>query len=303
MEPTPGTPNPCQGCARNDCPAQEPKPGETPEAFEERRAIQARLCRIRHTLLVLSGKGGVGKSTVAVNLAVALRDAGHRVGLLDVDVHGPSVPTMLGLEGFSISRGPDGLKPLSAGALKVMSVAFLLSGQDEALIWRGPMKMKLIKQFVRDVAWGDLDYLIVDAPPGTGDEPLTVCQVLSPQGAVVVTSPQRVAAVDVRKAVTFCRQLRVPILGVIENMSGFTCPRCGEQVAIFRKGGGRILAEEMGLPFLGELPLDPGIGEDADRGLPFVEHRPQEAPARAMEGIIGAILEQMAEQESRGSGF
>jgi len=281
----------------------QPRPGESPEALEERRAIQARLCRIGRIILVLSGKGGVGKSTVAVNLAVALRDAGHRVGLLDVDVHGPSVPTMLGLEGASIPRDPEGLKPLSAGGLRVMSVAFLLTGQDEALIWRGPMKMKLIKQFIRDVAWGDLDYLIVDAPPGTGDEPLTVCQVLAPHGAVVVTSPQRVAAVDVRRAVTFCRQLQVPILGVIENMSGFTCPRCGEQVAIFRKGGGRALAEEMGIPFLGELPLDPGIGEDADRGLSFVEHRPEEASALAMAGIVEAILGRMEERGSPASGL
>lgn len=287
MEPTPGTPNPCQGCARNDCPAQEPKPGETPEAFEERRAIQARLCRIRHTLLVLSGKGGVGKSTVAVNLAVALRDAGHRVGLLDVDVHGPSVPTMLGLEGFSISRGPDGLKPLSAGALKVMSVAFLLSGQDEALIWRGPMKMKLIKQFVRDVAWGDLDYLIVDAPPGTGDEPLTVCQVLSPQGAVVVTSPQRVAAVDVRKAVTFCRQLRVPILGVIENMSGFTCPRCGEQVAIFRKGGGRSWRRRWVSPSWASCPWTPASGRTRTVAFPSWSTGPRRRPPGPWRALSG----------------
>ncbi|MBP1625665.1 MAG: cobyrinic acid ac-diamide synthase [Holophagaceae bacterium] len=298
METHPEKPTPCQSCTRTDCPALQARPGESPEAFEERQAIQSRLCRIRRTILVLSGKGGVGKSTIAVNLAVALRNAGYRVGLLDVDIHGPSVPTLLGLEGASIPRGPEGLQPLSAAGLKVMSVAFLLSDQDDALIWRGPMKMKLIKQFVRDVDWGDLDYLIVDAPPGTGDEPLTVCQVLAPHGAVVVTSPQRVAAVDVRKSITFCRHLQVPVLGVIENMSGFTCPRCGEQVAIFRKGGGRSLAKEMAVPFLGELPLDPGIGDDADQGLSFIEQRPDGTSARNMRGIVQAILDRVEGQRT-----
>lgn len=245
--------------------------GETDREFADRARLQDRLCRIKSKIIVLSGKGGVGKSTVAVNLAVARMLEGKRVGLLDVDIHGPSIPTMLGLEGIPVHGAGDGLIPIDRDGLKVMSLGFLLKNRNDAVIWRGPMKMNVIRQFLQDVAWGDLDVLIIDSPPGTGDEPLSVCQLIGrPDGAVVVTTPQKVAAVDVRKSITFCRQLNVPVLGVIENMSGFVCPKCGEVTPILRTGGGRGLAEDMGVPFLGSIPLDPQIAEAGDAGRDFI---------------------------------
>ena len=218
----------CGTCKESGCSASQRKQGESEKDFEDRRKLQSRLCRVRHKIVVLSGKGGVGKSTVAVNLAVALVAMGKRVGLLDADIHGPSVPTMLGLEQASVEGTEGELVPVDVGGLKVMSLGFFLRSPDDAVIWRGPMKYGAIRQLLKDVAWGDLDYLIIDSPPGTGDEPLAVCELIGAlDGAVVVTTPQKVAAVDVRKSITFCRRLQVPVLGVIENMSGFACPKCG----------------------------------------------------------------------------
>ena len=229
LEENGGKPAACNTCSDKDCSAAKRKKGESDRDFADRQELESRLCRIRRKIVVLSGKGGVGKSTVAVNIAVALQMAGKRVGLLDIDIHGPSIPTMLGLESETLQGGADGLLPIDLDGLKVMSLGFLLPDPDKAVIWRGPLKMGVIKQFLKDVAWGDLDYLIIDSPPGTGDEPLSVCQLIGNlDGAVVVTTPQKVAAVDVRKSITFCRQLKVPVLGVVENMSGFACPKCGE---------------------------------------------------------------------------
>lgn len=239
---------------------------------------------------MLSGKGGVGKSTIAVNLAVALALSGKRVGLLDVDVHGPSIPTMLGLERERIQGGPKGLIPIEIGGLKVMSIGFMLLNQDEPVIWRGPMKMGVIKQFLKDVAWGDLDYLIVDSPPGTGDEPLSVCQLVGRlNGAIIVTTPQIVATVDVRKSVSFCRRLDVPVIGVLENMSGFACPQCGKVTAIFSAGGGRRIAGDMDIPFLGSIPVDPELGRSCDSGRIFIRHYPKTPTALIMNGIVEAV--------------
>jgi len=265
--------------------------GESDKDFDERQQLQASMCRIRHKIVVLSGKGGVGKSTVAVNLAVALLQAGRSVGLLDVDVHGPSIPTMLGLEGAAV-HGDDGtLVPVDADGLKVLSIGFFLRSPDDPVIWRGPMKYGVIRQFLKDGEWGDLDYLIVDSPPGTGDEPLSVCQLIGEMdGAVVVTTPQRVAAVDVRKSINFCRQLGVPVLGVVENMSGFACPRCGEITPIFRAGGGRQIAEDMDVPFLGSIPIDPVIAEACDAGRAFIRHYAASPTAAVMQGIIRPFL-------------
>jgi ATP-binding protein involved in chromosome partitioning len=264
--------------------------GESDEDFEERRKLQERLRRIRHKILVLSGKGGVGKSMVAVNLAVALTLSGKRVGLLDVDIHGPSIPTMLGLEGVPIQGNEGALLPVDIEGLKVMSIGFLLRSQDDAVIWRGPMKMSVIKQFLAEVAWGDLDFLIVDSPPGTGDEPLSVCQLLGKvDGAVIVTTPQKVATVDVRKSISFCRQLGVPVLGVVENMSGFVCPRCGEVTHILHPGGGRRISEDMGVPLLGSIPLDPKIAESCDSGRAFIRHYGASPTAAIMREIIKPI--------------
>lgn len=290
--PGPGGGNACDACHDMTCSAAHAREGEDDRAFAERRELQSRLCRIRHKILVMSGKGGVGKSTMAVNLAVALMLAGKRVGLMDVDIHGPSVPTMLGLEAEIIHGSEEGLLPIELGDLKVMSIGFMLKKQDDAVIWRGPLKMGVIKQFLKDVAWGELDYLIIDSPPGTGDEPLSVCQLIEPlSGAVVVTTPQKVSVVDVRKSITFCRHLHVPVLGVLENMSGFACPRCGEVTPIFRSGGGKALADEMCVPFLGSLPIDPQIAEACDAGRAFIHHYRTSPTAALLEGIIHPLLD------------
>jgi ATP-binding protein involved in chromosome partitioning len=270
------------------CPGAAGSEGE----LEEKLELASRLHRIRHKVIVLSGKGGVGKSTVAVNLAVALSRAGKRVGLLDVDIHGPSVPGMLGLTGASLQAGPGGMLPVETEGIRVMSIAFLLSDADSAVIWRGPMKMAVIKQFLKDVEWGDLDFLVIDAPPGTGDEPLSVCQLIgNVDGAVVVTTPQEVALAAVRKSVTFCRALGLPVLGVVENMGGFVCPHCGGVSEVFGSGGGEKMAERMGVHFLGRIPMDPGIALGGDSGKPSLTAGFASPAAEAFGRIVRPILE------------
>jgi Mrp family chromosome partitioning ATPase len=286
------SPTACDSCSSSSCSATDQHQGETQQQFEERRLLTSRLCRIKHKIVVLSGKGGVGKSTVAVNLAMALHLAGKKVGLLDVDIHGPSIPTMLGLEGRQIMEKNGELQPVDLDGMKVISLGFFLKDQDEAVIWRGPMKTGVITQFIRDVAWGDLDYLIVDSPPGTGDEPLSVCQTLvDADGAVIVTTPQKVAAVDVRKSISFCRQLNLPVLGVIENMNGFVCPKCGELTAVFQSGGGRLMADDMGVPFLGSVPIDPQIAEAGDSGVAFLQRYADSQTATIIQSLIKPILQ------------
>jgi ATP-binding protein involved in chromosome partitioning len=272
------------------------RPGEREQDFLDRQALQSRMSQIQHKILVLSGKGGVGKSTVAVNLAVALAMAGKRVGLLDVDIHGPSVPKLLNIEGTPVSGGENSLYPVKVGyrtgMISVMSIGFLLRERDDAVIWRGPRKYGLIKQFLKDVEWGSLDYLVVDSPPGTGDEPLAVAQLLEKaDGAVVVTTPQEVAVQDVRRCVVFCRQVNLPVIGVIENMSGFTCPKCGELVSIFGAGGGQIMAEEMGIPYLGGIPIEPEVVISGDSGTPMVKAHPHSETAKAFGRIVRKLLE------------
>lgn len=231
--------------------------------------LKENMGRIKHKIIVMSGKGGVGKSTVAANLAVSLAEKKFKTGLLDIDVHGPSVPKLLGIEDqMAAGDGKKSIIPVRhSDYLSVMSVGFLMQDRDQAVIWRGPLKYGVIKQFLTDVQWGDLDYLIVDSPPGTGDEPLSICQLIeNPDGAVIVTTPQDVALVDVRKSVTFCMQLKMPVIGVVENMSGFVCPHCGKMTDIFKTGGGKSMAEDMGVPFLGSIPLEPRIVESGDDG-------------------------------------
>jgi Mrp family chromosome partitioning ATPase len=282
----------CDSCGDTGCTAKNQRQDESNEQYADRRRLEARLCRIGHKIVVLSGKGGVGKSTVAVNLATALSLSGLRVGLLDVDIHGPSVPTMLGLENETLKGNPGELFPIEFGSMKIMSLGFLLQNPDDAVIWRGPMKMGVIKQFLTDVNWGDLDYLIVDAPPGTGDEPLSLCQLIQPlDGAVIVTTPQKVAAVDVRKSISFCRQLQVPVLGVVENMSGFVCPKCGELTQILPEGGGRKIATDMKVPFLGAIPMDPGIAQSGDSGKVFIYHNSKTPTGKIMQDIIDQITD------------
>ncbi len=282
----------CDTCGDSSCSATKQNKDESKEEYADRRRLQARLCRINHKIAVISGKGGVGKSTVAVNLATALALNGLRVGLLDIDIHGPSVPTMLGLENKTIEGSAGELLPVEFGGLKVMSIGFLLQNQDDAVIWRGPMKMGVIKQFLTDVNWGDLDYLIIDVPPGTGDEPLSLCQLIQPlDGAVIVTTPQRVAAVDVRKSISFCRRLSVPVLGVVENMSGFVCPKCGELTQILPEGGGRKIATDMKVAFLGAIPMDPGIAQSGDSGKVFIYHSSKTPTGIIMQDIINQITD------------
>ncbi|MCL1926464.1 MAG: Mrp/NBP35 family ATP-binding protein [Syntrophorhabdaceae bacterium] len=281
----------CDTCdKKNSCGGSGHHENESEQERQARLRLQSRLCRIKHKIVVMSGKGGVGKSTVAVNIATSLMLAGKRVGLMDVDIHGPSIPTMLGLEEQSPLPTEDGsILPIQMGDMKVMSVGFFLRNQDEAVIWRGPMKNTAITQFLRDVEWGDLDFLIIDSPPGTGDEPLSVVQIIGSKnldGAVIVTTPQRVASVDVRKSISFCNIVELPVLGVVENMSGFACPGCGTVTPILRSGGGKKIAQDMKVPFLGAVPIDPKVAEASDSGQAFVQHFADTATAKIMREIV-----------------
>lgn len=280
-------PSQCESCGDASCASRTQTGPHHAVSGQGDAKLRARLGRIRRKIIVMSGKGGVGKSTVAVNLAMSAMLSGQRVGLLDVDLHGPSVPTMLGLVGCRLEGGEDGMLPIEVGGLKVLSVGFLLKHDDDPVIWRGPMKMGVIRQFIEDVDWGDLDLLVVDVPPGTGDEPLSVCQLIPElDGAVIVTTPQKVAAADVRKSINFCKELGVKVLGVVENMSGFACPKCGEVTPILRAHGGRVMAEEMGVPFLGSIPIDPLIAELGDEGKAFVESAASSPAAGAFREIV-----------------
>ncbi len=259
----------CTVCEDEQCSAKNRRPGERAEDFITRQDIAARMCQIKRKLVILSGKGGVGKSTVAVNLATSLALAGKKVGLLDIDVHGPSIPKLLGIEKVFVTGSGSCLDPVVAHRMKVMSIGLLLRDQDEAIIWRGPMKSNAIKQFLKDVEWGELDYLVIDSPPGTGDEPMTVIQLIEGQAsAIIVTTPQDLAIQDVRRSIRFCKELRLPIQGVIENMSGFVCPSCGEHTSIFKTGGGRRMAQKLGVPFLKSIPIDPLVADSGDTGTP-----------------------------------
>jgi Mrp family chromosome partitioning ATPase len=280
-----------------DCTTEKSSPPVDPtQAAAARMAdealLQGRMLDIRQRLLVLSGKGGVGKSTVAVNLAVALARQGRRVGLLDVDVHGPSVPTLLRVPDGRIRLQDDSMLPVEGGAgLKMMSIGYLTTSGSDAIVWRGPRKFSVIRQFLSDVRWGELDYLVVDCPPGTGDEPLAVVQLAGkPAAAVVVTTPQQVAVADVRRCLTFCRLVDLPIAGLVENMSGFVCPHCGHAVDLFGTGGGESLAREAGVPLLGRIPFDLAVVAGGDAGSPFAMFDADTPTARAFRTIVDRIL-------------
>ena len=264
------------------------------EEIARRARISKNLGRIRHKILVMSGKGGVGKSTVSVNLAASLAQRGFKVGVLDMDITGPDVPLMFGLEGRRLDEGTGGMiHPLLAPHdVRVMSISFLLPTEGTAVVWRGPMKMHALTQFLGDVDWGDLDFLVIDLPPGTSDEPLSVAQSIRDlDGVVIVTTPQAVATLDVKKAVGFARTLKLRILGIIENMSGFVCPHCGEHSSIFGKeGGGKTLADQSDALFLGRIPLDPALVERGDVGKPFVWDLPESGAAKAFEKAVETLL-------------
>ena len=260
--------------------------------IKERFEAGENLSAIRHKIVVLSGKGGVGKSSVAANLAVTLSRKGLKTGLLDTDLHGPSIPTLLGMEGQRPTQGDGRTHPvLFSDTLKVMSIGLLLQDEAEALALRGPAKQSVIKEFLTAVDWGALDYLVIDCPPGLGDEPLTVIKLLrNVDGAVIVTTPQALALLDVRKSVIFCRHLKLPVIGIVENMSGHACPHCGGHTDIFKSGGGKQLADEMGVPFLGNIPLDPAMVSAGDDGTPFVEVNRGTPAGDAMEEIFARVL-------------
>jgi len=256
------------------------------------KAIKEHMDKIGKKILIMSGKGGVGKTTVTVNLANALVDGGHTVGILDTDLHGPNVAKMLGCEDGQLYSNDEGktFEPVEVRkGLKVMSLAFATS-KDQPIVWRGPMKMSAIRQFLEQVDWGALDYLLIDSPPGTGDEQLTVCQSIKPMtGAIIVTTPQDVAILDARRSVNFAKQLKLPVLGVIENMSGLICPHCGQEIDLFGKGGGKKMAEEMEVPFLGAVPIELPVREDEDAGRSVLADKPESASTKAFLSIMAKI--------------
>jgi len=265
--------------------------GQMDQYEEQERRLQEQSALIRHKIMVLSGKGGVGKSTVATSLAWALALRDKSVGLLDADINGPTAPLMAGLAG-PMPMGLGGLSPVPVlEQFKVMSMSFLLDRPDAPTIWRGPLKGGVIRRFVADVDWGALDYLVVDLPPGTGDEPLTVAQMFpDADGGIVVTTPQEASVAVCRKAVNFLKAVKTPCLGIIENMSGFVCPHCGEETAVFSTGGGEQMATDMGVPFLGRLPLAPEVVSLCDEGRPLLGTAP-EAVRRALAHIVDTLME------------
>jgi ATP-binding protein involved in chromosome partitioning len=251
------------------------------------------MSKIKHKIAVISGKGGVGKSTVTANLAMAFAKLGYvnQVGVLDADITGPCIPKIIGLRGRRLRAGPLGIFP-SIGPLeiKVVSMDFLLPNDESPVIWRGPLKMRAISQFLSDIVWGELEYLFIDLPPGTGDEPLSVMQLIPElDGVVIITIPSEVSQIVVKKAVTFAKKLNIPIIGIIENMSGFICPNCGEKNDIFKIGGGQKIADDLSVPFLGNIPLDPDVCRDSDEGIPFIIKHQNSPATKAFMEIVTKI--------------
>jgi ATP-binding protein involved in chromosome partitioning len=273
-----------------------------PPVLDEETVLRTRMNKIKHKIAVISGKGGVGKSVTAVNLAIAFAMQGHedRVGLLDADLHGPCVPTMLGMQDQKLKVGPIGAFPaLGPLGVKVVSMAFVLAGKEVPVVWRGPLKMRAIEQFLSEIAWGELDFLLIDLPPGTGDEPLSVLKLLPEMdGVIIVTIPSEVSQNVVGKAITFARQLNVPVIGIVENMSGFVCPDCGKETHIFMKGGGKKIAQEYSVPFLGSIPLDPRVCEASDMGQPFIMEYPDSPASKAFMAIVEKIKAFIEENQS-----
>jgi len=274
------------------------------EMQEREKRLKIRMAKIKNKLAVLSGKGGVGKSTITANLAIALARKGHKVGVLDADIHGPSIPKILGMRGQELTAGRiEGLGVFPAKGpldIRAISMDFLLPNDETPVIWRGPMKMGAIRQFLADVAWGDLDFLLVDLPPGTGDEPLSIMQLIPDiDGILMVTAPSEVSQIVVKRAIGFTRELRVPLIGIIENMSGFVCPKCGAEFDILGTGGGQKISEELGVPFLGKIPIDQRICEDSDRGTPFIIEHSDAPAAKAFMRAVNKIEESLKQRGTR----
>jgi len=281
----------CQSCESAQKCSQAEK-----EAHDAQR-IAKRMGDIKHKFMVISGKGGVGKTSVSVNLASALAGQGHTVGILDADIHGPNIPKMLGVDDRKPLAGEgNSILPIAVtDNLRVMSIAFFLNSNKDAVIWRGPMKHNLLKQFLGEVTWGELDYLIIDLPPGTGDEALSIAHLMKDvNAAVVVTTPQEVALLDSRKSISFCREIKIPTIGVVENMSGLICPHCKKTIDLFKTGGGEKIAREMKVPFLGRIPLDPEMVICADEGSAFVDNHPESEAAKAFAEVAKVWKQELA---------
>jgi Mrp family chromosome partitioning ATPase/predicted Fe-Mo cluster-binding NifX family protein len=285
----------CESCSGQ---SEKQQQGYNPDSDNR---LQGNLSRIKNKIVVLSGKGGVGKSSVAANLAVGLSLNGKKVGLMDVDVHGPSIPRLLSLSEARPEAEDNSMTPIRwSDNLSAMSIGFLLPNKDDSVIWRGPLKMQLIRQFISEVSWGDMDYLVVDCPPGTGDEPISVMQLIGKDAkAVIVTTPQHLSTDDVRRSINFCHHTENPILGLVENMSGFVCPHCQKAVDIFSAGGGQILASETGVPFLGRIPLDPEMVRSGDNGYAFIKTHPDHPTGQAIQSIVDKIIQITGSQQTQ----
>jgi Mrp family chromosome partitioning ATPase len=255
--------------------------------------ITKNMSGVKNKFMVFSGKGGVGKTTVAVNLAYRIMSKGYKVGLLDIDIHGPNVIKIMGLEKEKLTSTNKKIEPIKAFSnMKVISTASMLQSEDSPVIWRGPMKMKLIRQFLSDVNWGVIDYMIIDSPPGTGDEPLSIAQLMpNLNGGIIVTTPQNMATMDAKKSIRFAQQLKMPFIGVIENMSGFICPNCGERIDIFKTGGGKRIASEMDVEFMGRIPYDLQVMSLSDEGKLYLENYKNGTPvSEAFNHISNKII-------------
>ncbi|NTW37102.1 MAG: Mrp/NBP35 family ATP-binding protein [Syntrophobacteraceae bacterium] len=279
-------PKSCDPKSCDTCPGKE--------KMSKEETVQCKMARIKNKLIVMSGKGGVGKSSVATYLSLVLARKGYKVGLLDIDLHGPSIPKMLGLHGaMNVTAEQQILPHKYRPNLKVVSIESMLEDTDSAVIWRGPLKHGVITQFLSDCQWGELDFLVVDCPPGTGDEPLSIARLIPEARSIIVTTPQEVALADVRKSINFCRKVDLEIAGLVENMSGLYCPHCQELIPIFRTGGGKRTAERMKLFYLGELPFDPAVVEGGDEGKPVFEDESDTAFKKAVESFADRVLERL----------
>ncbi|MCG8618085.1 MAG: Mrp/NBP35 family ATP-binding protein [Desulfobacterales bacterium] len=287
--------NPEQAKKSKGCPSQGGGADMAKKQQEQQAMIKANLAKIKHKIFVLSGKGGVGKSSVSANLAAALSKRGYKTGLMDVDVHGPSIAQMFGMtELLDLSPDQQTLMPKQINEnLKVVSVQALMQDKDQAIIWRGPAKTGMIQQFVGAVNWGELDFLVIDAPPGTGDEPLTVVQTIPEAQGVIVTTPQEVALADIRKSISFCKTVKLKTLGIVENMAGFTCPHCNEAIDLFKNGGGEKTAKAHGLNFLGSIPFDTRVVDAGDQGSPVMLEEEESAFTEAFVKVVDNIVENL----------
>ncbi|MGQ9721563.1 MAG: Mrp/NBP35 family ATP-binding protein [Candidatus Jordarchaeum sp.] len=261
------------------------------EKIAQKKKVQEKMTKVKHQIMIMSGKGGVGKSTVTANLATALAKKGKKVGILDSDIHGPSIPKILGIQGKKPKATETGIQPVTTPqGVKVISMDLLVTESEKPLIWRGPLKMKAIRQLLSEVDWGQLDYLLIDLPPGTGDEPLNIMQLMPEMdGAIIITAPSDLSQYVVRKAVSMAQKMKIPVIGIIENMSGFVCPNCGERYEILGSGGGKKISKEMNLPLLGQIPIDPEITVDSDQGTPFIVKNPETQATKIFEEIVQKI--------------